>query len=143
MTSFGLQTLSAEECAGRCSRATSLGRVAVWSGKHPAVLPVLYGMLDGDVVFRTGPGEKLIAATLGQEVVFEIDAIDPVLRTGWSVNVVGRAERIVDISEKERAEQLGLEPWAGDFRDEYVRLRTEQLSGRRIPAATDPPTTGA
>jgi uncharacterized protein len=141
MTSFGLEMLSAEECETLLA-SNFFGRVAVWSGEHPAVLPVLYGMLDGDVVFRTAPGEKLIAATLGQQVVFEIDAVEPVLHAGWSVNVVGRAQRIVNLPEKERAEQLGLEPWAGDYRDEYVRLRTEQLSGRRIRTDTGAFTTG-
>jgi uncharacterized protein len=137
VTSFGLEILSAEECASLLADQL-LGRVAVWSGEHPAVLPVLYGLLDGDVVFRTGPGEKLIAAALGQQVVFEIDAVEPATRTGWSVNVVARAERIVNPHEKERAEQLGLEQWAGEYRDEFVRLRTQQLSGRRIRLESDP-----
>jgi nitroimidazol reductase NimA-like FMN-containing flavoprotein (pyridoxamine 5'-phosphate oxidase superfamily) len=141
MTSFGLEMLSAEEC-GSLLASHFFGRVAVWSGEHPAVLPVLYGMLDGDVVFRTGPGEKLIAAALGQQVVFEIDAVESVTHTGWSVNVVARAERIVNLHERERAEQLGLEQWAGEYRDEYVRLRTDQVSGRRIRIDTGPLTTG-
>lgn len=137
MTSFGLEILSAEECASLLA-SQFLGRVAVWSGEHPAVLPVLYGLLDGEVVFRTGPGEKLIAAALGQQVVFEIDAIEPVTHTGWSVNVIARAERIVNDHEQERAEQLRLEKWAGDYRDEFVRLRTQQLTGRRIRLESDP-----
>ena len=101
------------------------------------MLPVLYGIIDGDVVFRTAPGEKLIAAALGHEVVFEIDAVEPATRTGWSVNVVARAERVVNVIELERAAELTLEPWAGDYRDEYVRLRTQQVSGRRILPQTD------
>ena len=141
MTSFGLETLSADECRALLAEH-SFGRVAVWSGDHPAVLPVLYRLLDGDVVFRTAPGEKLIAAALGQEVVFEIDGLEPVRRTGWSVNVVGRAEHIVDHTEKARVAQLDLEPWAGDYRDEYVRLRTERVSGRRIRSDTGVLTTG-
>jgi nitroimidazol reductase NimA-like FMN-containing flavoprotein (pyridoxamine 5'-phosphate oxidase superfamily) len=131
MTSFGLEPLSALECETLLAHH-SLGRVAVWSGEHPAVLPVLYGLLDGDVVFRTAPGEKLIAATLGQEVVFEIDGVEPARRTGWSVNVVGRAELIVDRNDQARISQISIEQWAGDYRDEYVRVRTERLSGRRI-----------
>jgi nitroimidazol reductase NimA-like FMN-containing flavoprotein (pyridoxamine 5'-phosphate oxidase superfamily) len=141
MTSFGLETLSTEECETLLANH-AFGRVAVWSGDHPAVLPVLYRLLDGDVVFRTAPGEKLIAATLGQEVVFEIDAVEPARRTGWSVNVVGRAEHIVDHNEKERAAQLGLEPWAGDYRNEYMRLRTKRVSGRRIRSDTGALSTG-
>jgi nitroimidazol reductase NimA-like FMN-containing flavoprotein (pyridoxamine 5'-phosphate oxidase superfamily) len=141
MTSFGLETLSADECQTLLAEH-SFGRVAVWSGDHPAVLPVLYRLLDGDVVFRTAPGEKLIAAALGQEVVFEIDGLEPARRTGWSVNVLGRAEHIVDHNEKARVARLGLEPWAGDYRDEYVRLRTERMSGRRIRSDAGVLTTG-
>jgi uncharacterized protein len=141
MTSFGLETLSEQECETLLANHW-FGRVAVWSGEHPAVLPVLYRLLDGDVVFRTAPGEKLIAGALGQEVVFEIDAVEPARQTGWSVNVVGRAEHIVDHDEKERVAGLGLEPWAGDYRNEYMRLRTERLSGRRIRSDTGSLTTG-
>jgi len=141
MTSFGLEALSASECEELLANH-AFGRVAVWSGDHPAVLPVLYRLLDGDVVFRTAPGEKLIAAVLGQEIVFEIDAVEPTRRTGWSVNVVGRAEHIVDHEEKERVAQLGLEPWAGDYRNEYMRLRTARLSGRRIRSDTGALCTG-
>jgi nitroimidazol reductase NimA-like FMN-containing flavoprotein (pyridoxamine 5'-phosphate oxidase superfamily) len=141
MTSFGLETLTETECETLLSNH-SFGRLAVWSGGHPAVLPVLYGTLDGDVVFRTAPGEKLIAAVLGQEVVFEIDGIEPARRTGWSVNVLGRVEPIVDHAEKARAGELGLEPWAGDYRNDYVRLRPERLTGRRIRTDTGALSTG-
>jgi nitroimidazol reductase NimA-like FMN-containing flavoprotein (pyridoxamine 5'-phosphate oxidase superfamily) len=141
MTSFGLEVLGAEECETLLANHF-FGRVAVWSGEHPAVLPVLYAMLDGDVVFRTAPGEKFEAAVLGQEVVFEIDGVEPARRTGWSVNIVGRAERIVVPSDKQRASELGLEPWAGDYRDEYIRLRGARVSGRRIKADTGSLTTG-
>ncbi len=141
MTSFGLELLSADECEVLLA-SHFFGRIAVWSGTHPAVFPVLYGMLDSDVVFRTAPGEKLIAAVLGQQVVFEIDAVEPVRHTGWSVNVVGRAEHLVAHHDLERAAQLGLEPWAGDYREEYVRVRAEQVTGRRIRPDTGPLTTG-
>jgi len=141
MTSFGLETLSEAECAALLANH-SFGRVAVWSGPHPAVLPVLYGVLDGDVVFRTAPGEKLIAAVLGEEVVFEIDGIEPARHTGWSVNIVGRVEQIVDPQEERRASELGLEPWAGDYRNDYVRLRGERVSGRRIRDNTGALSTG-
>jgi nitroimidazol reductase NimA-like FMN-containing flavoprotein (pyridoxamine 5'-phosphate oxidase superfamily) len=119
-----------------------VGRVAVWSGPHPAILPVLYAMLDGDVVIRTAPGEKMIAAVLGQEVVFEIDGAEPARHTGWSVNVVGHAERIEAHRELERATTLGLEPWAGEWRNDYVRIRAEHVSGRRIQADTGAVLTG-
>jgi hypothetical protein len=74
--------------------------------------------------------------------VFEIDGIEPARRTGWSVNVLGRAERIVDHNEKDQVANLAIEPWAGDYRNEYMRLRTQHLTGRRIRNDTGALTTG-
>jgi len=134
MSSFGLEELDRQECE-RLLAGAWFGRVAVFTGEQPAVLPVLYGLLDGQVVFRTAAGDKLVAAVLGREVVFEIDHVDPATKTGWSVNVVGRAEHVVHPAELARAEALGLEAWAGEFRDQYVRIRTQRVSGRRVTAA--------
>jgi nitroimidazol reductase NimA-like FMN-containing flavoprotein (pyridoxamine 5'-phosphate oxidase superfamily) len=133
MSSFGLEMLGIDECRELLA-AHSFGRLAVWSGEHPAVFPVLYALLDGDPVVRTAPGEKLIAAALGQQVVLEIDAAEPARHTGWSVNVVGPAEEIVHPQELARAQALRLEPWAGDARDRFVRVRSRLVTGRRIRA---------
>src|SRR5580765_1631143 len=130
MSSYGLEILGREECEALL-RSEPVGRVGV-SGAQPGVFPVLYALLDGDVVFRTAPGEKLIAAALNRDVVFEIDAYDVETRSGWSVNVVGPVEEIEEPAERARAEALGLEPWAGEVRDRYVRLRARALTGRRI-----------
>jgi hypothetical protein len=96
------------------------------------VFPVLYALLDGDVVFRTAPGEKLIAAVSHHEVVFEIDFYDLASSTGWSVNVLGTPEEIVHPAEVARAEALDLPAWAGEIRDRYVRIKAVEVSGRRI-----------
>ena len=130
MSSYGLEVLAPDEC-NQLLATQSVGRVGV-SGARPGVFPVLYALLDGDVVFRTAPGEKLIAAALNREVVFEVDVFDTAQRSGWSVNVLGRAEEIEDPAERDRAEALGLEPWAGEVRDRYVRIRTVEVTGRRI-----------
>jgi nitroimidazol reductase NimA-like FMN-containing flavoprotein (pyridoxamine 5'-phosphate oxidase superfamily) len=96
------------------------------------VLPVVYALLDGDVVFRTAPGEKLIAAVLNRTVAFEVDEFDVSARCGWSVNVVGAAEEVVGTEELTRVRMLGLEPWAGEFRDRFVRIRADEVTGRRV-----------
>ena len=130
MSSYGLDILAVDEC--RALLATQrVGRVAICSGR-PAILPVVYAMLDGDIVFRTAPGEKLIAAALQRTVAFEIDDFVEATRSGWSVDVIGTAEEIVHPDEIRRAEALGLEPWAGEVRDRFVRIRAEEMSGRRI-----------
>jgi nitroimidazol reductase NimA-like FMN-containing flavoprotein (pyridoxamine 5'-phosphate oxidase superfamily) len=133
MSSYGLEVLSADEC-DRLLRTQTVGRVGV-AGARPGVFPVLFALLDGDVVFRTAPGEKLIAAALNRELVFEVDEFDVATRSGWSVNVLGAAEEIEDPAERRRAEALGLEPWAGDVRDRYVRISATEVTGRRIQAA--------
>jgi len=99
------------------------------------VLPVVYTVVDGDIVFRTAPGEKLIAAVLHRTVAFEVDAFDVDAHTGWSVNVVGPAEEIVHPDDVARARALDLRPWAGDVRDRFVRIRAGDVTGRRVAPA--------
>ena len=133
MSNYGLEVLGRGECE-QLLATQSVGRVGL-SGARPGVFPVLYALLDGNVVFRTAPGEKLIAAALCREVVFEIDAYDLETHSGWSVNVLGNAQEIEEPAELARATALGLVPWAGELRDRYVRIHTNEVSGRRIVAA--------
>jgi nitroimidazol reductase NimA-like FMN-containing flavoprotein (pyridoxamine 5'-phosphate oxidase superfamily) len=133
MSSYGLEILSSEEC-DRLLQTQTVGRVGV-GGARPGVFPVLFALLDGDVVFRTAPGEKLIAAALNQELVFEVDEFDVDTRSGWSVNVLGAAQEIEEPGELARATALGLDPWAGEVRDRYVRIRASEVTGRRIQPA--------
>lgn len=133
VSNYGLKILDRDECAALLG-TQRIGRVGL-ATPEPLVLPVEYALLDGDVVFRTAPGEKLIAAVMGRTVAFEIDEYDVTARTGWSVVVVGTAEEIVDREELTRVEALGLHPWAGELRDRYVRIHAEEISGRRIDPA--------
>jgi nitroimidazol reductase NimA-like FMN-containing flavoprotein (pyridoxamine 5'-phosphate oxidase superfamily) len=130
MSSYGLEIIGREECDALLG-SQRIGRVAV-CGARPGVFPVVYALLDGDVVFRTAPGEKLIAAALQREVVFEVDTFSTEACTGWSVNVLGVAAEIEHPAELEQAQALDLPPWAGDARDRYVRIRAREVSGRRI-----------
>jgi nitroimidazol reductase NimA-like FMN-containing flavoprotein (pyridoxamine 5'-phosphate oxidase superfamily) len=128
-----LQVLDRDECQALL-RTQQVGRVGVCIQK-PLVVPVVYALLDDDVVFRTAPGEKLIAAALNRTVAFEVDEYDLSAHTGWSVLVLGTAEEIVDREELRRARAIGLEPWAGEVRDRYVRIRAEEVTGRRVQPA--------
>ena len=125
-----MNVLDREECEALL-RTQRVGRVGLCTHR-PLVLPVVYALLDDDVVFRTAPGEKLIAAALNRTVAFEIDAYDVSGRAGWSVIVVGTAEEVVTADELTRVRALGLQPWAGELRDRFVRIRTEEVSGRRV-----------
>lgn len=131
MTMHGLDAMDRDECLAELRRG-GLGRIAYTDGDHPVIVPVRFATLDDDVVLRTAPGEKLVAAALHQTVAFEIDGHDPDAHTGWSVLVVGRAEEVTNPEARARCEALGLDPWAGVARDRWVRIRTEDVSGRRL-----------
>jgi nitroimidazol reductase NimA-like FMN-containing flavoprotein (pyridoxamine 5'-phosphate oxidase superfamily) len=129
----GLEILGVEECL-RLLGTQNTGRIAVIVERKPLVLPVNYAMHRGTVVFRTDPGTKLDAA-LGEEYVsFEVDEIDQRYRTGWSVLVVGQAERVYQPEELEELRRLPLQPWAPGHKAHYVRVLSTAISGRRIPA---------
>jgi nitroimidazol reductase NimA-like FMN-containing flavoprotein (pyridoxamine 5'-phosphate oxidase superfamily) len=130
VSSYGLKVLESAECEALL-RTQRIGRVGLCIDQ-PLVLPVVFALIDRDVVFRTAPGEKLIAAALNRTVAFEVDEYDVPARSGWSVNVVGVIEEVVDAAELRSVRALGLEPWAGEFRDRYVRIRAEHVSGRRV-----------
>jgi len=118
--------------------ATALGRVAVSSGALPAIFPIHYVLLGRDPVFRTDPGTKLMAASSGQILCLEIDATDPVERTGWSVLVTGRAQILEDAEDLLAVSRLRLRPWTGSG-DAYVRIEAALVSGRSVmprPAPT-------
>lgn len=133
MTSRNLEILPREECL-QLLRTQYLGRVAVRFGEAPSILPVVFALLDDDVVFRTDPGTKLSAALMRTIVAFEVDDADPTTRTGWSVLVVGPVEEVTDASTRARVDELGLAPWVDDGRDRVLRIRARTVTGRRIPA---------
>lgn len=128
----GLEILT-EKCCLDLLDTETVGRVAISVSALPAIFPVNYRMLEGDVVFLTGDGLKSKAAIANNVVGFEVDHLDPDRRTGWSVLVVGRA-RVVPDDERAAMGDLRLYPWAGGTRSHLVRIHPELISGRRIVA---------
>jgi nitroimidazol reductase NimA-like FMN-containing flavoprotein (pyridoxamine 5'-phosphate oxidase superfamily) len=134
----GLEVLPREECL-RLVTSAHIGRVAISVDALPAVFPVNYVVDDGRIVFRTAEGTKLDAATANAVVAFEVDSVDPIYHTGWSVLVQGLAREITDPRALERARKLPLRPWANHGRDRFVQVSTDVVSGRRLsqPPAPD------
>lgn len=130
MTARGLEALSVDECRALLASA-NLGRVGLRIGDAPAILPVNYALLDGDVVFRTDPGSKLTAALMGVQVAFEVDS-GTGRGEGWSVLVVGYIEEVRDTATLERIDELALEPWVEGHRGFVVRIDTRTITGRRL-----------
>ena len=112
---------------------TTVGRVGFILEDRPVVLPVNYA-LDGDtVVFRTAEGTVLNKAAL-QMIAFEVDEIDAVAHTGWSVLAQGVAQDVSDAidTRSEHLRRLALVTWAPGHRDRWFRLDAGSLTGRRL-----------
>jgi nitroimidazol reductase NimA-like FMN-containing flavoprotein (pyridoxamine 5'-phosphate oxidase superfamily) len=129
----GLEVLEREACL-RLLDSVTLGRIGVSSGALPCVLPVNFRLVDDQVVFRTGIGTKLDAATQHAVVAFEVDQMDPITHEGWSVMVTGVAREVTDAEELERLQSDRIPRWApmGDGR--VVAVSTDLVTGRRIVA---------
>jgi uncharacterized protein len=108
-----------------------VGRVAVSQDAQLAVFPVNYSVVSDEILFFTGEGTKLRAATANARVTFEVDHVDPVAETGWSVMVVGLTREVTEPDVVAGARASGLRPWAHGDRSHLVALTIEVVSGRR------------
>jgi uncharacterized protein len=124
--------LDTADCYERLRRRT-LGRVAVKLADDIVILPVYYTLMNDDIVFRTGPGTKLSAAVLKTKVAFEVDDGES---PPWSVLVRGHAEEIREPGPIQDARELLGDAWPAGARNQLVRIRAEQVTGRSI----EPPT---
>ena len=127
----GLEVLDRDECL-RLLASEPVGRLAVVVGARPMIFPVNYA-LDGEaIVFRSDAGSKVSGATSGLPVSFEIDGIDEILHTGWSVVINGVAREVVDRTELARLRALDLRPWASGPKAHWVRIQPNTMTGRRV-----------
>ena len=131
----GLEVLGRDECLRLLATAT-LGRVGVTTGALPSVLPVNFRLDRDRILFRTGVGTKLDAATDNAVVAFEVDEIDASAFSGWSVVVTGVARELTDVGVAE-AQRLALARWAPGDDHRIVAISTDIVSGRRIVPKTE------
>ncbi|MEU5046765.1 helix-turn-helix domain-containing protein [Streptomyces griseorubiginosus] len=123
--------LGTDECWERLS-THGVGRLGMITAEGVTILPVNYTVVDRVIVFRTAP-DSLPGAVPGEQVAFEADHIDEVLRHGWSVLVRGLAREVTGSDEVRRlTERAYSEPWAGGRRDLWVRLDPVEITGRLI-----------
>lgn len=106
----------------------------------PDIVPVNYGLLDGDVLIRSGPGPKLQAAERNELVAFEVDDLAAADRSGWSVVIHGRARRLSWAEQQHLDLGLGIEgaPWATGPRHQVIRISPRRVTGRRIAGRSRP-----
>lgn len=113
-------------------RTVEVGRLA-WADDDGRiqVRPVNFGLDGESVLIRCRDGAMLAAARGERPVSFEADAIEPALRTGWSVLVVGAGSEVRPGPEADVLAGL-VEPWATGQRPHLLRLRAEEITGRRL-----------
>jgi Pyridoxamine 5'-phosphate oxidase len=126
-----LEVLNRRQCLDLL-QSVRVGRLVFTEDALPAVQPVNFRLWRDDVVIRVAGGAKLAAAAQNLVVAFEADELDPDLRTGWSVTVVGHAEQITDVDELVEISGTFLQPWVDGQRDYFLRIRVEKMTGRRF-----------
>jgi uncharacterized protein len=136
-----LEHLAPPEC-WRLLSAEGIGRIGVIVDSAPEVYPVNYLVDDETILFRTDVGTKLRGLERTPSVCFQIDGIDLVDHTGWSVLVKGWAAVVSDPDELRVTAELPLRYWALGVKDRWVRVHPREVTGRRIhvtAAAADGP----
>lgn len=130
-----IEELDVDQCWANL-RQRWVGRLAVSVNNRPDIFPVNYVVDAGTVVVQTAPGFKLAAAVLGSGVAFEVDEIDEVTRSGWSVVIHGKAKEVESLEGLLHAQDLHIGPWAAGEKNHYIRIDVDEITGRRIPEAS-------
>lgn len=115
--------------------STQIGRVVYTDAAMPAAHPVNY-ILDGEeIVFRTGEGAKLAAASRGVVVGFQADEIDVERRSGWSVIGVGEAYEILEPGRLSALAERFPAPRVPDGIGHCISIPLQRLTGRWLSQA--------
>lgn len=116
-------------------RNTRHGRLAFPSSEQVEIFPINY-VFDGEkLYFRTAPGAKLLAAESRSMVAFETDGILP--DEAWSVVVRGTVQPVPE-EDVAYVRGLGLAPWVPTFKDFFVSLSIDNITGRHFIFARQP-----
>jgi nitroimidazol reductase NimA-like FMN-containing flavoprotein (pyridoxamine 5'-phosphate oxidase superfamily) len=120
--------LTEEECWALLADG-DVGRLAYRLVDEIHLVPVNYGLDGRNIVFRTAPGSKLLAAELHSAVAFEIDWYGET--AAWSVVVRGRIRHLGE-DEESRLDSVAPRSWIPTLKYDYVELTPESVSGRRF-----------
>ena len=115
--------------------AHRIGRLAIVIGGEPDIFPVNYVVDGQSLVFRTAEGSKLLAASLGGRMAFQVDE--------WThegaVSVLAHGTpHVMEGEEHESATSLELDPWVPTHKEHWVRLEVDEVTGRRFRFGPEP-----
>jgi Pyridoxamine 5'-phosphate oxidase len=132
-----VEALSEAECLNLVA-GQDIGRIAFTGRFGLTVMPVNYRLHDGSIVFRTGqdsPMDEDLRTGLEHgeyQIAFEVDEIQASTREGWSVLIRGPAHHVTSAEERAVVARSGVTPWTGGAKEQFMRIRPTQISGRRI-----------
>jgi nitroimidazol reductase NimA-like FMN-containing flavoprotein (pyridoxamine 5'-phosphate oxidase superfamily) len=123
-----VEELSLEEC-WQLLELEEFGRLAYRLVDEVHMVPINYAVDAGTLLFRTGSGNKLLAAALHSDVAFEIDWHDDL--AAWSVVVRGQL-RLLHEDEQHRVDGMLVQPWVPTLNYDVVELTPVSVTGRRF-----------
>jgi nitroimidazol reductase NimA-like FMN-containing flavoprotein (pyridoxamine 5'-phosphate oxidase superfamily) len=123
----GSVTVLSPEQSWELLEGEQFGRLAYRLVDEVHLVPINYAVDGRCLLFRTGSGNKLLAAALASDVAFEIDWHDDL--TAWSVVARGRLRHLGE-DEHHRAEELTLRPWAAIPHFDVLELVPDEVTGR-------------
>lgn len=129
--SAGLRILTERECRDLLG-SVPLGRIVFTDRALPAIRPVTFVVVNGEIVILTSAGSTLAAAARNAVVAFEADEFDNGATKGWSVVVIGHARVVAADGELSHLRNLYSEPWPPEEPTHYITIRPELISGRRV-----------
>ena len=128
-----LEELSWDECF-MLLREQAVGRLVYQDKLGLAAVPVNYAVAGNTIVFRSEAGSK-VRGLHEQDIAFQVDHIDSVSHSGWSVLIRGAAEEV----EFERLSELigqihgaPPQPSKKGVHDIWVVITPKMVSGRRL-----------
>jgi nitroimidazol reductase NimA-like FMN-containing flavoprotein (pyridoxamine 5'-phosphate oxidase superfamily) len=125
-----LRDLAAQECLDLLG-TRSVGRLAFVDDEGPVALPVSFRWADGAVLLAISAHGSIGRHVRDRVVGFEVDELDTVTRSGWSVLVRGTAA-FVDVEDLPVRPEARPHPWPEGVRSLYVRVVPRSVSGRRL-----------
>ena len=127
-----LVELSRQECLELLADKV-VGRVAFGDDDGPVVLPVNYVLDKETVLFRTTASSPLAVHVRDGKVAFQVDEVDEVTESGWSVLLRGVAtfEQPTDTGPTHHPRP---NTWVEGSRNLVVRITPHVLTGRRLLA---------
>lgn len=107
-------------------RQQVVGRLVYQDELGPAAVPVNYAVAGNTIVFRSEAGSK-VRGLHERDIAFQVDDIDTVSHSGWSVLIRGAAEEV----EFERLSVVP-QPWKKGIHNIWVVITPKVVSGRRL-----------